>query len=97
MLLQLIALTIPPVVVLIELLKRSENLEWGFRKLSFGLVFASIGLLIAGAMSILVYFVAALQLPVTMYAALILVILGLCPFAVFVGVMYHEHRAEHGP
>ncbi|NUB91567.1 hypothetical protein HTZ84_10300 [Haloterrigena sp. SYSU A558-1] len=97
MLLQLIALTIPPAVVLIEQLRRSENLEWQFRKLSFGLVVSSIGLLIAGAVAVLLYFVATVRLPVSIYAGLLLVILGLLPLGAFVAVLYREHRIEHGP
>ncbi|WP_276253949.1 hypothetical protein [Halomontanus rarus] len=97
MLLQLVALTIPPVVVLIQLLKQSENLEWGYRKLSFGLVFSSVVLLIAGALAILTYFVTSLTLPVTVTGALVLVIVGLLPLVLFVGVLYREHRKEFGP
>lgn len=97
MLLQLIALTIPPVVVLIQMLKRSENLPWHLRKLSFGLVLSSIVLLLGAAIALLGYFALALSLPTTMYVALVLVFAGLCPFVVFVPVLYREHRAEFGP
>lgn len=97
MLLQLIALTIPPAVVLIDQLKRSENLEWQVRKLSFGLISSSIALLIVAAIAVLIYFVTALQLPSSIFGALLLVIIGLIPFAAFVGVLYREHRKEHGP
>lgn len=97
MLLQLIALTIPPAVVLIEQLRRSENLEWQFRKLSFGLVVSSIALLIAGAITVLVYFAASVQLPLTVFAGLSLVVVGLLPLGAFVAVLYREHRIEHGP
>lgn len=97
MLLQLVALTIPPVVVLIQLLKQSENLEWQFRKLSFGLVFSSVVLLIGGALAILTYFVTSLALPITVTGALVLVIGGLLPLVLFVGVLYREHRQEFGP
>ncbi|MGQ3411986.1 hypothetical protein ACT4ML_06950 [Natrinema sp. LN54] len=97
MLLQLIALTIPPVVVLIRLLNRSENLEWQFRKLSFGLVVSSVALLIAGAVAVLAYFVASVQLAATVVAGLLLVILGLVPLGAFLAVLYREHRKEHGP
>ncbi|MCU4974463.1 hypothetical protein OB955_17215 [Halobacteria archaeon AArc-m2/3/4] len=97
MLLQLVALTIPPVVVLIQLLKQSENLEWEFRKLSFGLVFSSVALLIGGALAILLYFITSLALPMSVVGALVLVIAGLLPLVLFVGVLYHEHRQEYGP
>ncbi|QCS43464.1 hypothetical protein [Natrinema versiforme] len=97
MLLQLIALTIPPVVVLIRLLNRSENLEWQFRKLSFGLVVSSVALLIAGAVAVLTYFVASVQLAATVVAGLLLVILGLVPLGAFLAVLYREHRKEYGP
>lgn len=97
MLLQLIALTIPPTVVLIEQLKRSENLEWKIRKLSFGLVGSSIGLLIAAAVAVLSYFLTALRLSGSITIGLVLVIVGLVPLAAFVAVLYREHRKEHGP
>lgn len=97
MLLQLIAVTIPATVVLIEQLRRSGNLEWQFRKLSFGLVLSSIALLLAAATAVMAYFVASLQLSAAVYAGLILVILGLPPLGAFVAVLYREHRMEFGP
>ncbi|WP_246999098.1 hypothetical protein [Halosolutus gelatinilyticus] len=97
MLLQLIALTIPPTVVLIEQLRRSENLEWQLRKVSFALVLSSVLLLIAAAIGVLAYFVTAVGLSTAIYAALLLVVLGLVPLGAFVVVLYREHRLEHGP
>ncbi|EMA36838.1 hypothetical protein [Halobiforma nitratireducens] len=97
MLLQLIALTIPPVVVLVEQLRRSENLEWQFRRLSFGLVLSSVGLLFVAAAAVLLYFVVSVGLTSTLYAALALVILGFVPLGVFLAVLYREHRLEFGP
>ncbi|WP_222919785.1 hypothetical protein [Natrinema sp. SYSU A 869] len=97
MLLQLIALTIPPVVVLIRLLNRSENLTWQFRKLSFGLVVSSVALLIAAAIAVMAYFVASVQLPGTVVVGLLLVIIGLFPLGAFLAILYREHRKEYGP
>ena len=97
MLLQLIALTIPPVVVLIRLLNRSENLKWQYRKLSFGLVVSSVSLLIAAAVAVLAYFVANVALPATVVAGLSFVIVGFFPLGAFLVVLYREHRKEHGP
>ena len=97
MLLQLIALTIPPTVVLVEQLRRSENLEWQFRKLSFGLVLSSVVLLFAAAAAVLTYFVVRLGLPTIVSGALALVVLGLFPLGGFVAVLYREHRLEFGP
>ncbi|MFC4990395.1 MULTISPECIES: hypothetical protein [Saliphagus] len=97
MLLQLVALTIPSVVVLIQMLRRSENLPWRLRKVSFALVLSSIVLLLGGAIALLAYFALALSLPLTMYVALGLVFAGLCPFTAFMAVLYREHRAEFGP
>ena len=97
MLLQLIALTIPPTVVLVEQLRRSENLEWQFRKLSFGLVLSSVALLFAAAAAVLTYFVVGLGLPTIVSGALVLVVLGLVPLGGFVAVLYREHRLEFGP
>ena len=97
MLMQLIALTIPPAVVLIEQLRRSGNLEWQFRKLSFGLVLSSVALLFAAAIAVMAYFITGVGLPTTIYAGLLLVVLGLLPLGAFVVVLYREHRLEHGP
>ncbi|ELY99542.1 hypothetical protein C481_14953 [Natrialba asiatica DSM 12278] len=97
MLLQLIALTIPPAVVLIDQLRRSQNLEWTIRKLSFGLVFSCVTLLLGGAVAVLLYFLTAVSLPITLIAGLLLVLLGLLPLGTFVLVLYREHRKEHGP
>ncbi|WP_408959289.1 hypothetical protein [Natrinema sp. 74] len=97
MLVQLIAITIPSTVVLINLLRRSDNLKWTYRKLSFGLVASCITLLLAAAIGVLSYFFTHLQLPTTIDAGLVLVIFGLLPLAVFVAVLYREHRKEFGP
>ncbi|MFC6766086.1 hypothetical protein [Natrinema soli] len=97
MLLQLIALTIPPVVVLVRLLNRSENLTWQYRKLSFGLVVSSVALLIGAAVAVMAYFVASVQLPATVVVGLLLVIVGFFPLGAFLVVLYREHRKEHGP
>lgn len=96
MLLQLIALTIPPAVVLIDQLRRTQNLEWTVRKLSFGLVFSSVTLLLGGAVAVLLYFL-TVSLPIALIAGLLLVLLGLLPLGAFILVLYREHRKEHGP
>lgn len=97
MLIQLIAITVPSTLVLVKQLRRSENLKWRFRKLSFGLVLSSVGLLFAAAVAILSYFLASVQLPATVVAGLLLVIVGLVPLGAFLGVLYREHRKEFGP
>ncbi|MDF9745397.1 hypothetical protein [Natrinema salsiterrestre] len=97
MLIQLIAITIPSTVVLVKQLRRSDNLKWRFRQLSFGLVGSCIALLITGAITVLSYFIVQLQLPNIIYAGLLLVILGLLPLGAFVAVLYREHRKEFGP
>jgi hypothetical protein len=97
MLIQLIAITIPSTVVLINLLRRSDNLKWKYRKLSFGLVASCITLLLTAAIGVLSYFFAQLRLPATIDAGLVLIILGLLPLGVFVAVLYREHRKEFGP
>ncbi|WP_247730215.1 hypothetical protein [Halovivax limisalsi] len=97
MLVQLIAITIPSTVVLVKQLRRSDNLKWRFRKLSFGLVGSCIASLIAAAIALLSYFVVKLQLPNTITAGLLLVIVGLLPLGAFIAVLYREHRKEFGP
>ncbi|QLG50362.1 hypothetical protein [Natrinema halophilum] len=97
MLVQLIAITIPSTVVLIKQLRQSDNLEWRFRRLSFGLVASCIALLLTAAISVLSYFIAGLNLPNALYAGLVLVIIGLLPLGAFIAVLYREHRKEYGP
>ncbi|WP_254522561.1 hypothetical protein [Natrinema caseinilyticum] len=97
MLVQLIAITIPSTVVLIKQLRRSDNLQWQYRKLSFGLVASCITLLITAAIVVLSYFIAGLRLPNTLNAGLLLVIVGLVPLGAFIAVLYREHRKEYGP
>lgn len=93
-LLQLIALAIPPIAVLIQMLRESENLEWQTRKFSFGLAIMSIGaFLSAGAVTIL-YFVRQFELGILLQSGLILTIVGLLPFVLFTGVLYREHKAR---
>lgn len=96
-LLQLVALTIPPIAVLIQMLRNSGNLPWRLRKWSFGLVIVSVLAFIATGISVLAYFLTHVAVPGLLVAGLGLTIVGLLPFALFTGVLYKEHRAEYGP
>lgn len=96
-LLQLVALTIPPIAVLIQMLRRSENLAWRQRKWSFGLAIMSVVAFIGAGISVLVYFLRYVNVPVLLGAGLGLAVLGLVPFALFTGILYQEHKAEFGP
>jgi hypothetical protein len=96
-LLQLVALTIPPIAVLIQMLRRSENLAWRMRKLSFGLALTSVVAFIGAGISVLVYFLRYVNVPMLLGAGLALAVLGLIPFALFTVVLYREHKANFGP
>lgn len=96
-LLQLIALAIPPVAVLIQMLRKSENLQWRWRKLSFGLAILSVVSFIGTGIVVLLYFLSAFSLPPLLQAGFVLTVLGLLPFALFTGVLYREHRQRFGP
>jgi hypothetical protein len=96
-LLQMVALTIPPIAVLLQMLRRSENLEWVWRKASFGLAIASVLAFIACGASVLVYFAGLAGVPLVLQVGMVLLLLGLVPFSLFTGVLYREHRVEFGP
>ncbi|MFC4553201.1 MULTISPECIES: hypothetical protein [Halorussus] len=95
--LQLIALAIPPVAVLIKMLRRSENLAWRFRRLSFGLAILSMVFFIFSGGAVLAYFYTAYQVAPLVQVALATTVAGLIPFALFTGVLYKEHKAQFGP
>jgi hypothetical protein len=96
-LLQMVALTIPPIAVLIQMLRRSENLQWKMRKASFGLAIASVIAFIASGATVLGYFVSLVGVPPLLKIGLGLVLAGLVPFSLFTAVLYREHRIEFGP
>lgn len=96
-LLQLVALTIPPIAVLIQMLRRSKNLEWRMRKWSFGLAITSVVAFIGAGISVVAYFLVSVNVPVLLGTGLALAVVGLIPFALFTGILYQEHKAEFGP
>lgn len=91
-LLQLIALAIPPVAVLIKMLRRSDNISWELRRFSFGLALGSLLFFLSSEAFVLLYFMRSYELPITIQAALVLILAGLVPFAAFTGVLYKEHK-----
>lgn len=96
-LLQLIALSIPPIAVLIQMLRKSENLPWRTRKFSFGLAIVSVLSFIGSGIVTIGFFLSRFNLPVFLQTGLILAVVGLIPFALFTGVLYREHKATFGP
>lgn len=96
-LLQMVALTIPPIAVLIQMLRRSENLAWTWRKASFGLAIASVLAFIASGATVIVYFANLASVPVVLQVGMVFLLAGLVPFSLFTGVLYREHRVEFGP
>ena len=95
--LQLLALAIPPIAVLIKMLRRSENLPWQYRKWSFGLALTSIVLFLTSGGAVLIYLSANFSLSPLLRVALLFTLLGLVPFALFTGVLYKEHKLTFGP
>lgn len=95
-LLQLIALAVPPIAVLLQMLRRSENISWTLRKVSFGLAIASILSFIGAGITVLCYFLTRTIDPLLL-SGLALTVFGLVPFAAFTGVLYREHKENVGP
>lgn len=95
-LLQMISLTIPPVAVLIQMLRQSENLPWRTRQFSFGLALTSVLAFVGAGAAILWGFLQNVSLTAPVTYSMALVVVGLVPFALFIGVLYVEHRANFG-
>lgn len=94
--LQLIALAIPPVAVLLKMLRRSDNLKWRFRRASFALAISSMLLFITSGAAVLAFFYANYAVGLLIRLALAATVAGLVPFALFTGVLYKEHKQEFG-
>lgn len=93
-LLQLVALAIPPIAVLLQMLRKSENLAWRTRKFSFGLAVSSILSFIGAGAAALVYLAVQVQVTPLLVTGAGLAVVGLIPFAIFTGVLYREHKQE---
>lgn len=96
-LLQLIALAVPPIAVLLQMLRKSENLPWRTRKFSFMLAIGSTVSFIGAGIATIGFFFIQVQLPLLLQVGLLLTIAGLIPFALFTGILYIEHKANFGP
>lgn len=91
-LLQLVALSIPPIAVLIKMLRAADDLPWRLRKLSFGLAIASVLSFIGTGAAVVAFLLTRVAIPGSLAAAMALAVVGLVPFALFTGVLYVEHR-----
>ena len=91
-LLQLVALSIPPIAVLIKMLRRADDLPWRLRKLSFGLAITSVLSFIGTGAAAVVFLMGQATIPAALVAAMALAVFGLVPFALFTGVLYVEHK-----
>jgi hypothetical protein len=91
-LLQLVALSIPPIAVLIKMLRKADDLTWRLRKLSFGLAIASVLSFIGTGAAVVTFLLSRAALPGSLVLAMVLAVVGLVPFALFTGVLYVEHR-----
>ncbi|MFC5366046.1 hypothetical protein [Salinirubrum litoreum] len=93
-LLQLIALAIPPVAVLLQMLRNSEHLGDPWRVFCFGLALSSVCFYLASGLAVLRFLSTALGAPLLLRGASGLLLLGLAPFAVFVVVLFREDIAD---
>jgi hypothetical protein len=93
-LLQLVALAVPPVAVLLQLLRNSEHLGDPWRVFCFGLALSSVCFYLASGLAVLRYLHVALGEPLLLRGATGLLLLGLVPFAVFVIVLFREDVAD---
>lgn len=94
--LQLVALAIPPMTILIRMLRKSGNVSWRMRQLSFFSAGGSILLfLLAGAL-VLVHLVQSQDYPRVLDFALMSTVVGMAPFLIVLGVIYKEHKANFG-
>jgi cytochrome c biogenesis protein CcdA len=96
-LLQMVALAVPPVAVLLQMLRKAENLQWQTRKFSFGLAIASILSFLGAGVASLLYLETQFEVAALLVIGMGLVVLGLVPFAAFTAVLYREHRLSVGP
>lgn len=94
---QLVALSVPPIAVLIQMLRKSSNLPWRYRKWSFGMALLSVVSFIGTGAVVAVYLAASQGLPALLVGGLGLAVVGLVPFALFTIILYEEHKAEFGP
>jgi hypothetical protein len=76
-LLQLVALMIPLVVVLMQVLRNSGNHEWLMRKWNFRVAITGVIMFIAGVISVLLYFFQYANVPMLLGAGLALTVLSI--------------------
>ncbi|MFB6221548.1 MAG: hypothetical protein ABEH90_08925 [Halolamina sp.] len=95
-LLQLLALSIPPVTILIKLLRRSENLPWITRKAAFFSSIASITLFLTASALVLGYLFNSITLPLLLQVAFGVTIVGMVPFLFVTVALYRDHKANFG-
>ncbi|WP_277554126.1 hypothetical protein [Halobaculum limi] len=95
--LQLQALAIPPVTILLKMLRRSDNLPWAARKAGFLSAIASIGLFLAGAAGAITFLVSTTSFPPVLQLTFGVTVLALLPFLFVAAVLYRDHQANFGP
>jgi hypothetical protein len=93
-LLQLVALAVPPVAVLLQMLRDADDLGTPLRVFSFGLALSSVCFYLASGVAVLRYLGTAVGEPLLLRAAGGLLLLGLAPFGVFVLVLFREDLAD---
>lgn len=95
-LLQLLALSIPPVTILIKLLRRSENLPWPTRQAAFFSAIASITLFLTASALVLGYLFTSINLPFLLQVAFGVTVVGMAPFLFVTVALYRDHKANFG-
>ncbi|GGL61673.1 hypothetical protein [Halocalculus aciditolerans] len=91
-LLQMISLAIPPVAVLVKMLRKAENISWQTRQFSFALAGGSIVMFLCGEAAVLVFFYQQVELSPIIQIAMVFIMLALVPFALFMFVLYREQQ-----
>ncbi|WP_227380679.1 hypothetical protein [Haladaptatus halobius] len=91
-----IALGIPPIAVLIKMLRRSKNLAWRYQQASLVLALSSIALFLTMGGAVFAYLLLNVRLSPLLMVALAFTVLGLVPFALFTGILYKEHKMTFG-
>lgn len=89
---QLVSLTVPPIAVLIKMLRNSENIQWRTRQFAFGLAVAALLLFILGEAFTLAWLLGVEGLPQYLSYALICVLLAVIAFPPFMYVLYREQK-----
>ncbi|WP_435097152.1 hypothetical protein [Halarchaeum sp. P4] len=89
---QLVSLTVPPIAVLIKMLRNSENIEWRTRQFAFGLAVSALLFFILGEAFTLAWLLGNAGIPQLLSYGLICVLIAVTAFPPFMYVLYREQK-----